>query len=236
MLPCTQEDRVTDMLTWYDNNAVADAIAAARESRKPLLVDFYSPTCSGCAKLFATTYRDARVKQFIREHFVSIKYNTKAPNQWFKRLNGSFAHHWHPDIAILDERLTEAHRFIGYLAPDDFITRLEVGLGLYHLYHTRAGQALDLFRGAAARRHLAAAPEARYWAGVAAYRAGGGLDALAVEWRQLTEDFPRDDWTRRADCLDVAMPPEGFSMSDPDSVSLTNAASPGAASDRPSLR
>lgn len=221
---------MSELIQWFDNHSIPAAITAAQESGKPLLVDFFHPTCKGCAKLFLTTYRDDRVREFLADQVVAIKYNTTEPNVWFRRLNGSFAHHWHPNVAILDARLREAHRFIGYLGAEDFIARLQVGIGLFHLYHVRAAQALSLLRSAAENRSLAAAPEARYWAGVAAYRAGGGLDALSAEWQQLAREFPTDDWTRRADCLDVDFAEAGFSMTQPDSAWLTANATNGVTS------
>jgi len=150
-----------------------------------------------------------------------VKYNTKAPNAWFKRLNPSFAHVWHPSIAVLDERLTEARRFIGFLYPTDFVAQLEVGLGLVHLYHGRPQLALEAFeRAAGGSLDAGVAPEALYWAGVAAYRTGGGLAALTPRWEAIRTRYPGSDWAMRADCLDVEIAPGGFSMADPESVRL----------------
>jgi hypothetical protein len=206
---------------WYDNDSAADAVAAAETERKPLLVDFWSPTCSGCAKLFAVTYPDARVRALLAEHFVCVKYDTKRPNEWFRRLNGPFAHHWHPNVVVLDHRLAEVRRFIGYLPPDDFVAQLEVGRALVALYHQRPREALEVLEGVTGRlAHTHAAPEAQYWAGVAAYRAGGGLAALTPLWERIGERWPDSEWATRADCLDVRIPPGGFSTAIATSIEL----------------
>jgi thiol-disulfide isomerase/thioredoxin len=206
---------------WFDNTTVPQAIDQARSTGKPLLVDFWSPTCKGCAKLFAVTYPDPAVRALLGQCFVCVKFNTTTPNAWFKRLKGSFGHLWHPNIAILDDRLTEARRFIGFLPPDDFIAQLEVGRGLVELYHARAQIALDIFNRVTEQgEHTHVAPEALYWAGVAAYRAGGGLEALTTIWSRIEERYPLSEWAMRADCLDVCIPPAGFSMADPQSVQL----------------
>ena len=208
-------------IRWFDNASAASAIELAKAESKPLLVDFWSPTCSGCAKLFAVTYRDPRVRKLLADCFVCIKYNTKAPNEWFKRLKGSFGHHWHPNIAVMDDRLTEARRFIGYLPPEDFIAQIEVGRALVALYRQQATNALQILVDVTQRypnTHVAA--EALYWAGVAAYRTGGGLPALTEYWVQIARRHPTSEWAVRADCLDVRIPSAGFSMSDPSSVEL----------------
>ena len=206
-------------VVWFDNASVAAALEEARALRRPLLVDFWSPTCLGCAKLFALTYQEPSVRDFLAETFVCIKFNTKEPSEWFRKLNGTFAHQWHPDIAVLDARLTDLRRVIGYLPPEDFLAQLQLGLGLWHLHHARPGDALALFDAIAAERsETGAAPEALYWAGVAAYRAGGGLAALEVKWTTLRERYGRSDWALRADCLDVTIPKEGFRPDDATSV------------------
>ena len=81
-----------------------------------------------------------------------------------------------------------------------------------------------------ARRAAATAPasavgaESLYWAGVAAYRAGGGLGALTPWWERIAREHPGSDWAARADCLDVAIPAGGFDPDDPATVTLASPA------------
>ena len=143
-------------IRWFDNTSVQEAVDTAAQHGTPMLVDFWSPTCSGCAKLFATTYRDADVQAYLARTFVCLKYNTKAPNPWFKRLNGSYGHHWHPNVVVMDHRLTEARRFIGYLSADEFVAQLEVGRALIALRHGQAVESLAMLQGVhhAVQRHV----------------------------------------------------------------------------------
>jgi Protein of unknown function, DUF255 len=215
-------------IKWYANDTVAAALEEAREWQKPILVDLWHPTCHGCAKLFIDTYQDEGVRAFLAESFVSIKYNTTMPTVWGKRLMASVAHVWHPDLIVLDYRLTQLRRIVGYLPPSDFIAQLQVAAGLMDLFHGLAADAYNSF-DRAVRDHpeSGAAPEAMYWAGVAAYRVGGGVSALTARWESLAARYPSSEWTRRADCLDVVIPPQGFSMTDPSAIgrcpSLVNA-------------
>ncbi|MGH9203269.1 MAG: tetratricopeptide repeat protein, partial [Vicinamibacterales bacterium] len=149
-------------------------------------------------------------------------FNTVAPNDWFRRLNGSFAHLWHPDIVVLDSRLTEVRRFIGYLTPRDFIAQLTIGAGLAALYHMEAPRALALFERVVDEYSASgAAAEALYWAGVAAYRAGGGIEALTSRWEAIHARYPTSEWSIRADCLDLNIPESGFLDTDLSTVRFT---------------
>ena len=206
---------------WYSNDEVAEAVDVARTSGKSLLVDLWHPTCLGCAKLFATTYADPAVQDFLARTVVPIKYNSTKPNEWFRKLNGHTAHFWHPHVLILDDRLIEGSRFIGYLEPSAFMARVRLGVGMLQMYHRRFGDALAAFEAAgsgAVPRNVVA--EALYWQGVAAYRVSG-FSALEPLWGRLVADHADSDWAQRADCLDVQIPDEGFDPGDPASVQLT---------------
>jgi hypothetical protein len=206
---------------WYQNSTAAEAAAEAAAFGRPLLVDFYHPTCKGCAKLVATTYRDPRVREHLSRHFVLLKYDTTRPNEWFRRLNGSYGHFWHPNVVVLDHHLIEARRFIGFLPAEEYLAQVDVGRALVSLYRTRAREALDLLEATLARwPHAHVAPEALYWAGVASYRVTKRIDALAERWGELARRFPGSQWALRADCLDAGFPPEGFDPRDPGTVTL----------------
>lgn len=208
---------------WFDNDSVGDAIETAKMQRKPLLIDFWSPTCTGCAKLFATTYQDETVTRFLESAVVAVKYDTTRPNEWFLKLNGSSAHYWHPTIAIADARLKESRRFIGYLPAGEFIPQVQVGVAQLALYHKDPEMAASIL-AAAVRDYpnSGVAPEALYWGGVAAYRLGGWPE-LRAAWKLIGEKYPSSDWVRRADCLDVTIPDEGFSLADPSTITVAGA-------------
>lgn len=214
---------------WFTNDTVADAVAEATATSKPLFVDFWYPTCLGCAKLFAITYPDERVDALLANEFVCVKYNVKHLNQWFRKLTGTVAHLWTPDVMVMSERLMQVRRFSGYLPPARFAAELRFGLGLWHLHNRRAADAgKHLTAVAEADDAGVAAPEALYWAGVAAYFAGG-LDALVPHWERLGAEYPTSDWVLRADILNVEIPSDGFVPDDPSTVRIHRRAFFGAA-------
>ncbi len=208
-------------IRWFTNDEVEAAISESRRLERALLVDFWNPTCLGCAKLFALTYQSEAVQQAIASDFVAVKYDTTRPGPYYRLLNGRVAHSWHPHILIADDRLAEGRRILGYLDPDGFGVQLDLGLGALHLYHRRYALAHAVFRRASrTARPSSIAAEALYWEGVAAYRVSGDFVDLRDTWRKLRESHPGSDWAIRADCLDVVIPVNGFSPDDLDSVEL----------------
>lgn len=209
-------------IKWYANDSVGAALQEAREWQKPILLDFWHPRCLGCAKLVAVTYQDEGVQSVLAESFVCIKYNTTTPTVWGKRMMAGVAHTWHPDLVIFDYRMAELRRVVGYVPPVELIAQLRVAAGLMDLFHGLASDAYNWFdRVGRDSPGSGAAPEALYWAGVAAYRVGGSLSALPARWDGLAVRYPASEWTKRADCLDVVISPDGFSLDRPDSIRLT---------------
>jgi len=206
---------------WFDNGHVDAALEVARDERKLLLIDFWSATCLGCAKLVKRTYGDPDVGAFLREHFVTLKFQTSRTPEQFKRLNGRTIHMWHPHLVLADHRLSEVRRIVGYLPAGSLIGHLRIGLGQLALYHKDFTVARDHFAAASGNdRPQEVAAEGLYWLGVAEYRLRG-FDALKATWGALASRFPHSDWTDRADCLDVVIPETGFDPHDPESIRLT---------------
>jgi thiol-disulfide isomerase/thioredoxin len=191
--------------TWYTEQDVDRAFETARQHRKPVFVDFWSPGCKGCEKMEAVTYASAWVREFLAESFVVVKFDTSARSAEAKKLSGAAPLLWTPTLLVLDHEGREVRRAVGYLPPQDFAGELELGLGLAALYHSRPGDALERFKRLA-RGHANAeiASEAAYWAGVAAYRKGGrDIDGLRVEWGVLSAKFAGSPWHARADVFEV---------------------------------
>jgi len=218
--PRRREGKSMSGIEWFTNGTVGEAVALAQETQKPIVVDFWHPTCLGCAKLFLRTYSDAELHR-LAPRFLWIKYNTTTPDFWFKRLNGRFAHFWHPDLLVLDHHLIELRRIIGYLPAAELVPQLELGRALGLIYRRDYQEAVRVLDQIITMHPRAAvAPEALYWRGVAGYRVGGEAE-LVRTWGRIAQEYPASDWRLRADCLDVVIPEEGFSPTDPSSVALT---------------
>src|SRR5262249_55388897 len=106
---------------------------------------------------------------------------------------------WTPTILVMDVDGTERHRIEGFLPADDFLGQLELGLGKRDFESARYEAAQRHF-SQVARTHPAsgAAAEARYWAGVAEYKATNDAAPLKAAARDLKERWPESEWTRKA--------------------------------------
>ena len=155
----------------------------------------------------AVTYPDARVQQLINDKFSAIKLNLREPRPETRDLLRRVKPQWAPLFLFLDPRGTELRRYIGWLAPDEFLAELTFVLGMQDLVRARIESALQNFRAAADQYPDASvAAEAMFFAGAAAYKLGG-LDALRPAWDELVRRYPESTWARRANVWDMVTPP-----------------------------
>jgi len=108
---------------------------------------------------------------------------------------------WTPTLLFLDPLGIEVRRAVGYLPPEELVAELEMALGLVDLLQGRNADAhrrLAAVASGAPGAH--SAPEALFWAGIAAYRREGKNRAvLAREWSELKRRYPESRWWARAD-------------------------------------
>ena len=117
----------------------------------------------------------------------------------FKRYGDQYAAHWTPTILELDSEGVEQHRIEGFLAADDFLTQLELGLAHAAFKHEDWKEAERRFRDLARRDpNNDAAAEAEYWAGVSRYKGSHDAGDLTRIYEELTRDHPASPWAKRA--------------------------------------
>ncbi len=115
---------------------------------------------------------------------------------------------WTPTLVALDARGAVLRTQIGFVPPDELAAELALMDALWALrrgHHDHARAVLQAVR----RDHAgaAAAPEAHYWEGVAAYRQTQDEDALWAVWRDLVAAHPGSAWARRTTLLDPVPAP-----------------------------
>jgi hypothetical protein len=212
---------VEQAVQWFTNENVAQGIRTAEKDHKAILIDFFSTTCLGCAKMVKCTYADPSVQRLIADSFVAIKFDTSGDRDQFRLLSGGAMHVWHPHLLISSYQFADARRIIGHLSPGSMIANLRIGLGLIDLYYRRFVQARQQF---ALATHGPVPDEiigeALYWLGIAEYRESGEFDALKAVWSKLRHRFPNSDWADRADCLDVLIPEAGFDAQNPRTIEI----------------
>ena len=154
----------------------------------------------------AVTYPDARVIELMNAHFSPVKVNIRETQTGAIRdLLRSVKPVWAPLFVFLDPRGTELRRYIGWLAPDEFLPELTFILGMQDLLRQRLDDAYARFRSAcddAPQSSVAA--EALFWAGTVAYKRGNSdSDALHKEWDELVARYPETTWARRTNVWDM---------------------------------
>jgi hypothetical protein len=151
----------------------------------------------------AVTYPDARVASFLDENFNSIRVNMREPQEAMRDLLRAVKPPWGPTFVFIGPRNVELRRYVGWLAPTEFIAELNVVLGMDDLVRRRFDEAYTHFRAACddtLRNGIA--PEALFWAGAARFKTGG-KPALREVWDELVARFPESTYARRADIWDM---------------------------------
>jgi len=75
-------------IRWFHSEA--DALAAARSSGKPLLVDFFADWCAACKELDAHTFSDPDVQQAVADGFIPLKVDATQSTDEIDRLTDKY--------------------------------------------------------------------------------------------------------------------------------------------------
>ncbi len=110
-----------------------------------------------------------------------------------------FSVKWTPTVIILDGNGDEHHRFVGFLPPEDFVGQLLLGKGKAEFNLDHYEEAIQCFQEIIVRYPKTdAAPEARYYLGVAKYKASHDAKELKTNLEILQRDYPGSEWTKKA--------------------------------------
>jgi hypothetical protein len=147
------------------------------------------------------TYPDARVESLLATSFRLVRLDVAEREADTRRLVRAARPLWTPTLLFLDPLGIEVRRSSGYLPPEEFLVEAEIALGLVDLLHAKNDAARRRLSAVAAEAPEAhSAPEALFWAGIAAYRRDGqSLAVLAREWSALERRYPESTWWARAD-------------------------------------
>jgi tetratricopeptide (TPR) repeat protein len=142
------------------------------------------------------TYPDQHVAHFIAEHFVPARVRVKDDPQLVKEYFVS----WTPNVVIADENGKVHYRIEGFHHPHEFVAKLSLGAGRYHLNRQEFDRAAERFEEVS-QRHAGtdAGAEALYWLGVAKYKQSHDPAQLRESWQRLAREHPDNEWTRRSE-------------------------------------
>jgi len=133
------------------------------------------------------------VAAFVAEHFVAFQANVNVPAERaaFRR----FGAIWTPSIVILNSDGIEQHRIEGFLPAREFHAQLMLALARILAVRKRWVEAEPQYTAIVDRfGDTAAAAEALYWRGVAAYQGRRDHDALVRMAAEMQQRYPSSEW------------------------------------------
>jgi hypothetical protein len=142
----------------------------------------------------AVTYPDNGVISFISERMIPIRVAFDSEPH-----ATDFNVKWTPTIVTLDSGGKEHHRTVGFLAPEDLIASLLLGIGKMHFDTDKFEDALaNLEKVTSNYSKSDAAPEAIYLRGVSGYKQSHDPKRLKEVYETLQAEYPASEWTKRA--------------------------------------
>ncbi len=142
----------------------------------------------------AVTYPDEKVASFISENVIPLRVQFDA-----QPLASDFNIKWTPTLITLDADGREHHRTVGFLAPDELIPSLLLGIGKSCFENEQFDEALANFEKILTDYPKSdSAPEALYLRGVSRYKNTNDPKPLKEAYERLRDEYPSSEWTKRA--------------------------------------
>jgi thiol:disulfide interchange protein len=113
----------SEPIQWRTDRAAA--IAEARATGKPLLIDFTASWCSACKMMQRHSWSDARVEREVAEHFIPLAIDLSDDADGSGPLSKQYGVSSLPLVVQVGER--ENSRKEGYLRPAELLIWLREG-------------------------------------------------------------------------------------------------------------
>ena len=139
-------------------------------------------------------YPETSVVNFIQQNMIPlrIQFDTQP-------YSTDFNIKWTPTLITLDTSGTEHHRTTGFLAAEELVPSLLLGIAKSHFdleQFTEALAALETILKDHPKSD--SAPEALYLRGVSQYKSTNDPKPLKTAYEQLKAEYPSSEWTKRA--------------------------------------
>lgn len=142
----------------------------------------------------AVTYPDDKVGSFMKDRVIPVRV---AFNH--KPLADDFNVQWTPTIVTLNEEGKESHRTVGFLAPEELIPSMLLGIGKSLFEAGRFEEGISAFDELLSEYPKSdSAPEAIYLRGVSLYKSTHDAKPLKGAYEKLAAEYPDTQWTKRA--------------------------------------
>jgi hypothetical protein len=142
----------------------------------------------------AVTYPQDRVIQFMNSRTIPLRVAFNA-----QPLAKEFNIQWTPTLITLDPEGKEHHRTVGFLAAEELVPSLMLGIAKSHFNGERFEDALSAL-GEILKDYPKSdsAPEAVFLQGVSRYKHTHDPKPLKEAYEKLRADHPSSEWTKRA--------------------------------------
>lgn len=171
------------------------ALYEARRTGRYILLFFHRPDSRGSKKTRVETFTAPEVIELLDTHFVPVEVDVTRS----QTLSAGYGVEWTPTFIITDEEGMELERWVGYLPPEDFVRQARLAEGLSELHRKRFREAERDFEWIIDHApDSSEAPKARYFMGVALYKATGDRAHLERTWEAMRKRYPGSSWTKRA--------------------------------------
>jgi len=140
------------------------------------------------------SYPNPKVIDFFSKHLIPVRVLISS-----KPRPQKFRVQWTPTLVLLDEEGEEHHRTVGFLAPEELLPSLMLGIGKSYFdreLFTESEQILGQVLKEYSRSD--AAPEATYYLGVSRYKRTHSPGELKKTVEALQKNFPGSEWAKRA--------------------------------------
>jgi len=142
----------------------------------------------------AVTYPNPKVVTFIHETMIPLQVRFDV-----QPIASDYNVKWTPTIITLDADGKEHHRTVGFLAPEELIPSLLLGVAKIYFDADAFDNALNnLNRILAEYPDSNASSEAIYLRGVCLYKSTHDAKPLKEAYEKLNARDPKDAWTKRA--------------------------------------
>ncbi len=142
----------------------------------------------------AVSYPHPKVIAFFAEHFVAVRIEISS-----QPLPKKFKVQWTPTLVLVDETGEEHHRTVGFLAPEELVPSLMLGIGKSYFDREMFGESEKVLdRLLAEYPKSDAAPEAAYYRGVGRYKHTHNGEELKKTIAVIQQKYPQSEWAKRA--------------------------------------
>jgi thioredoxin-related protein len=140
------------------------------------------------------SYPNPKVIDFFAKYLIPVRVliNSKPLPQKFKV-------QWTPTLVLLDELGEEHHRTVGFLAAEELIASLMLGIGKSYFDREQYSDAEEILKQLLAEYPKSdPAPEATYYHGVSRYKRTHDAGELKKTVQAIQKNYPQSEWAKRA--------------------------------------